>query len=59
MATTLATARSGNLKTVLPVIAKDFEAIKIGFTKLVKLKKEESTSRSSDVTRHIKKSFLK
>lgn len=57
MATTLATARSGNLKTVLPVIAKDFEAIKIGFTKLVKLKKEESITRSSEVSRQRQASY--
>jgi hypothetical protein len=36
-----------NLKTILPVIAKDFEAIRIGFASLVKLKKEEGFIRSS------------
>ena len=57
MATTPVSARSGSLKTVLPSIAKDFEAIKIGFIKLVKLKKEEGLIRSSDVSRQRQVSY--
>ena len=41
-------AKSGNLTAILPIIAKDFEAIKISFVKLVQLKKQEGLIRSSD-----------
>lgn len=44
-------AKTGNLTAVLPIIAKDFQAIRVGFTKLVQLKKQEGASRSSDVSR--------
>jgi len=44
-------AKRGDLNSVLPVIAKDFEAIKVGFTKLVQLKKQEGAVRSSEGVR--------
>ena len=44
-------AKNGSLTAILPVIAKDFEAIKISFVKLVQLKKQEGLIRSSDTVK--------
>jgi len=51
MTPTPASTKSVDLKNILPIIAKDFEAIRISFASLVKLKKEEGFIRSSTAAR--------
>ena len=51
MTPTPASTKSVNLKNILPTIAKDFEAIRINFASLVKLRKEERFIRSSTAAR--------
>jgi hypothetical protein len=51
MTPTPASAKPVDLKNILPIIAKDFEAIRISFASLVKLRKEERFIRSSTAAR--------
>ena len=51
MTPTPASTKSVDLKKILPIIAKDFEAIRISFASLAKLKKEEGFIRSTTAAR--------
>jgi len=51
MTPTPASTKSVDLKNIIPTIAKDFEAIRISFASLVKLRKEERFIRSSTAAR--------